>query len=1009
MVVVIGLALVATQNQAAGAGVSTKLCIGRGQVIFSTTKTGSCPRSEAKVTWTARTAKTVCIATTKTLQYSRTGKCLAKTTSASKKASNGVLQICTKLSSRQIRWRSSSICPKGFRKASMLVSREIKTAMAPTLFSPSPIQSGTSTSTSTTVSTTVSTTTTPTTTPTSSATTTTAPTTVTTIEATPESTTSSSVAPTTTATPSTPTSATTVAPMNTSTTTTTVVPTTTTTSTSTSTTTTSTTTTTAAPTTTTIAPTTTTTVPGPAAISSFTADDVTINRGSSTQLRASFSGLSGSINNAVGAISAGGSMTVSPTVTTTYVLTVSDADNTVTQSITVYVNSISIYGQPQSVIAASVAESYVSVGASGIGTLSYQWFKNDVSIPDANSRSYRVTTNGDYRAVVTSTYRGITMSVTSSVASYLINDAIITIQPTDSSILLGNTHSLSVDATGTGDLTYQWFLDNAEISGATSRIYVADTAGTYKVSVSSTLNGSTSTVISNNAVLTVTGLNITSISPNAYVTQGGSTPLAISVTISGGVSVTYQWQFNGTDISGAYGIGYLARQTGDYGVVATATRNGVTQVKTSSTTHVTAVAAPTITSFDSLAATITLGGSTDLVPVFANGTGVITPGDIAVVSGDQVSVSPTTTTTYTLTVTNLARSTVGMSYTVTVTTGTFTTTANASSLNRYHGSRSVTLTDGRVLVYGTDQDHGTVKTDVFDPPTNRFSAVGDSNFTRNDSPGVLLANGKVLVAGGTTYPNADFSSTSSAELFDPLTNTWSITGSMNIPRRSFFMVRLINGKVLVGGGIRDKSTSLKSAEIYDPATQTFSSVPDMPGSNRAGASAVLLSNGNVLVVGGSDGSSLWKSAIIFDTSTNSWSSVSSQMQTEHYLNAAIVTLNDGRVLIAGGQTLGAESVSKTDIFDPTTYTFSAGPELSTPRQGLTAHVLTNGKVVLIGGAAYESSTNSVDVYDPVTSRIIRQFNTMSYSRYGHSSALLLDGRVLIVGATDSAIGEIFTQ
>jgi N-acetylneuraminic acid mutarotase len=183
----------------------------------------------------------------------------------------------------------------------------------------------------------------------------------------------------------------------------------------------------------------------------------------------------------------------------------------------------------------------------------------------------------------------------------------------------------------------------------------------------------------------------------------------------------------------------------------------------------------------------------------------------------------------------------------------------------------------------------------------------------------------------------------------------------------------------------------------------------MPGDNRQGASAILLSNGNVLVAGGSAASSPFKSAIIFDATTNSWSLVSSQMQTEHYLNAAIVALNDGRVLIAGGQTLGGESVSKIDIFDPATNTFSAGPELSQPRQGLTAHVLADGKVVLIGGMAYESDSNTVDVYDPVTSRIIRQFNTMSYTRYGHSSALLLDGRVLIVGAFASAIGEIFTQ
>ena len=956
VVLAIGLAIFASGSQADGAQMGSKLCITRTKVILMTTKTGTCLRSETKVIWNSKTAKKVCIASNKALQYSRTGRCSVRTTSAIQRTSEGVLPTCSKPRTRQIHWRSSSRCPKGFIKTSIAGLTKSETPTTVLHVSASPIQSETTVVPITS---------------TASTTTTVSPPTVTTS--------STTAAPTTT---------------STTTTTTTVAPTTNTTATTTT--------------------TTTTTIPGPAAITSFTTGDATINKGGSTQLQASFSGLSGSINNAVGAISTGESVTVSPTVTTTYLLTVADADSTVTQSVTVYVNAVSIVVQPQSLVTASEAGSFFSVGASGIGTLSYQWFKNDVAISDANSGTYRVTTSGDYKAVVTSTYRGITMSVTSSVANYLINNATITTQPTDSSVLLGNNHSFSVDATGTGDLTYQWFLDNAEISGATSRIYVASTAGTYKVGVSSTVSGNTRTTYSNDAVLTITGLNITSISPNAYVTQGGSTSLAISVSISGGVTVTYQWQFNGTDISGANGIGYLARLTGDYAVVATATRNGVTQVKTSSSTRVTAVAAPSITSFDSLASTIALGGSTDLVPVFANGTGVITPGDIAVSSGDQVSVSPTTTSTYTLTVTNLAGSTVGRSYTITVTTGTFITTANASNLKRYHGSTSITLADGRVLVYGDYASFGTVKTDVFDPATNSFLAAGDSTFKRNDSPGVLLADGKVLVAGGTTYEtypsgSPDFQSTSTAELFDPATNTWSTTGSMNTPRRSFFMVRLTSGKVLVGGGIRDQSTSLNSAEIYDPATGTFSSVPDMPGSNREGTNAILLSNGKVLVAGGSAGSSPFKSAIIFDSTTNSWSSVSSQMQTEHYLNAAIVALNDGRVLIAGGQTLGGESVSKTDIFDPATNTFSTGPELSQPRQGLTAHVLTDGKVVFIGGGAYETTSNTVDVYDPVTSQIIRQFNTMMYTRYEHSSALLLDGRVLIVGAIASAIGEIFTQ
>ena len=62
--------------------------------------------------------------------------------------------------------------------------------------------------------------------------------------------------------------------------------------------------------------------------------------------------------------------------------------------------------------------------------------------------------------------------------------------------------------------------------------------------------------------------------------------------------------------------------------------------------------APTITSFVANPTTVGPGGSASLTAVFANGTGVITPGNIPVTSGVPVSVAPTITTNYTLTVTN---------------------------------------------------------------------------------------------------------------------------------------------------------------------------------------------------------------------------------------------------------------------------------------------------------------------------------------------------------------------
>jgi hypothetical protein len=82
--------------------------------------------------------------------------------------------------------------------------------------------------------------------------------------------------------------------------------------------------------------------------------------------------------------------------------------------------------------------------------------------------------------------------------------------------------------------------------------------------------------------------------------------------------------------------------------------------------------APTITSFIGIPTTITTGSSATLTGVFANGAGVITPGNLSATSGAGVTVSPTTTTTYTLTVTNPSGTAVTATAPVTV-TGTVAT------------------------------------------------------------------------------------------------------------------------------------------------------------------------------------------------------------------------------------------------------------------------------------------------------------------------------------------------
>src|SRR5438445_572022 len=95
--------------------------------------------------------------------------------------------------------------------------------------------------------------------------------------------------------------------------------------------------------------------------------------------------------------------------------------------------------------------------------------------------------------------------------------------------------------------------------------------------------------------------------------------------------------------------------------------------------------------------------------------------------------------------------------------------------------------------------------------------VGLSWSSRYAHTATLLSDGKVLVAGGYNAPN---SALNSAELYDPATGSWSITGNLNTAGGFIGTATLLtNGKVLVAGGF-DVNHSLNSSELYDPATGT---------------------------------------------------------------------------------------------------------------------------------------------------------------------------------------------
>jgi hypothetical protein len=91
-----------------------------------------------------------------------------------------------------------------------------------------------------------------------------------------------------------------------------------------------------------------------------------------------------------------------------------------------------------------------------------------------------------------------------------------------------------------------------------------------------------------------------------------------------------------------------------------------------------------------------------------------------------------------------------------------------------------------------------------------------------------LLNGKILVAGGVNASSPfppGFPALAEAELYDPATGTWSATGSMTTPRFGNTLNLLFNGRVLAAGG-EDKDVSvLQSSETYEPGHRRVDSRP----------------------------------------------------------------------------------------------------------------------------------------------------------------------------------------
>ena len=169
------------------------------------------------------------------------------------------------------------------------------------------------------------------------------------------------------------------------------------------------------------------------------------------------------------------------------------------------------------------------------------------------------------------------------------------------------------------------------------------------------------------------------------------------------------------------------------------------------------------------------------------------------------------------------------------------------------------------------------------------------------------------------------------------------------------MVSLRGGSVLAVGTYEGDSDPTPDAHRYDPVAGTWTQAH---GLAQVGYALVAMPDGGALALGGSDGGELWggTGALTplvhrFDPATGTWRQVASMSTPRR--EPQVVLLADGRVLVAGGSTGDdptGHALRSTELYDPASDRWVRGADLIEPRYGGHALALSDGSVLILGGA-----------------------------------------------------------
>ena len=354
------------------------------------------------------------------------------------------------------------------------------------------------------------------------------------------------------------------------------------------------------------------------------------------------------------------------------------------------------------------------------------------------------------------------------------------------------------------------------------------------------------------------------------------------------------------------------------------------------------------------------------------------------------------------------------------------------ALNTPRSAHTTTLLqNGQVLVAGGRVSAGgglpLDSAEVYDPKTGTWRTTGAMAAARWSHTATLLRDGRVLVTGGYS---ASTTIIPSAEIYDPVSGTWGSAGNMSTNRGTHAAALLKGpncgshcGKVLVIGGRGPASNqTLATSELYNPVSNAWEATGSL-NEGRYLTEAAPLPDGRVLVAGGFGPTD---TAETYDPNTGAWSFTASPMSFSK-ARPTVTPLADGNVLVNNGWNNGP--VPASDVFDYRTNTFRRTDTPRTHRWNATAVLLPNGRVLALAGGVGGATA---DLYDPKTNgfrsagalQIARGAASQTAAGPGNTAVVLSSsteefeadarvcgqncGKVLVVGNTDDPVSELYT-